>query len=838
MSDTLFEIYNVVSYTLTPENEKTPTTSSKLIIKPLEFTNISDLCTELEKKKSYHFRTYLDKKYIVYFDIDGYLNSIMTFNTLLVDYLNEKYNLDLVLSDIKYTNNKKYSHSYHICIPKIYCLNSVNKEICNDLIMNVYQDTIFKKNDTTHILDTSIYSTKKWFRCPNQLKGTTKDKPDVKNTEHIIKNGSMEDFVLSYIPESSIYIEPVINNTNIHMDISPIIHTNNELQPIVHTNNNDLQVKKPLLIDELKQLIDILNPFRSSVFDEWLYVAYAIKHKKGDDGLELFDYFSQKNTNKYDKDEVKTFYNNLKPRTDGTGKTIAHLYYVAKSDNLAEYIKIMNNVKIFKNFNLTSQDVCKYLHYYAPTTFLWKNKELYCFNGKIWKKNDDLLMSQFIGNDLYTLLLDYITCVMNSDNVNISSYVKKVEKLKTSFKKEVIYTSREFYTNDNVEFDNKWNLFGFNNCVYDLITGSFRDYNYNDYVTLTTGYDWREPTQEELDTVNRILKQIQPNDENRRTLLHVIATGLEGRCLEKFIIWNGHGRNGKGLINDLLCIAFGNYVYVAPNQILFEKQTSGANPALANMDKKRYVIVREPAKNNKIDNAAMKAMCGGGTLPARGNYEQDNQKSLHSTMILECNEKPLLKEEPVQAEIDRIIDINFPSYFTDDEKEINESLHIYPCKKEYKDVSFQNIHKYAIIKIIMDAYKDYQQNNYKIYISAEIKQRTTEYLTQSCHILSWFKENYSFVPPDVKAVPPIHINKIFNSFKDLYFCNLTKSEQRLYNLTYFREYFKNNPFYKKFFRDRIQFNNTDYRSVIINHVLISNSCPPELNEDSDADISD
>jgi len=94
-----------------------------------------------------------------------------------------------------------------------------------------------------------------------------------------------------------------------------------------------------------------------------------------------------------------------------------------------------------------------------------------------------------------------------------------------------------------------------------------------------------------------------------------------------------------------------------------------------------------------------------------------------------------------------------------------------------------------------------------------------DYLTKSCHILPWFKQNYTFVSPTVKAVQPIHITKIYNSFKDLYFCNLTKNERRLYNLTYFRDYFKNNPYYKKFFKDRVQFNNTDYRSVIINHVL-------------------
>ena len=39
-------------------------------------------------------------------------------------------------------------------------------------------------------------------------------------------------------------------------------------------------------------------------------------------------------------------------------------------------------------------------------------------------------------------------------------------------------------------FDNNPFLLGFNNGVYDLMHGEFRSYKYNDYITLSTGYDY------------------------------------------------------------------------------------------------------------------------------------------------------------------------------------------------------------------------------------------------------------------------------------------------------------------------------------------------------------
>ena len=55
----------------------------------------------------------------------------------------------------------------------------------------------------------------------------------------------------------------------------------------------------------------------------------------------------------------------------------------------------------------------------------------------------------------------------------------------------------EFYKNEKIEFDmNPW-LLGFESKVLDVRTGEFREHRKEDYVSMSTGYEWREPEKEE-----------------------------------------------------------------------------------------------------------------------------------------------------------------------------------------------------------------------------------------------------------------------------------------------------------------------------------------------------
>ena len=62
------------------------------------------------------------------------------------------------------------------------------------------------------------------------------------------------------------------------------------------------------------------------------------------------------------------------------------------------------------------------------------------------------------------------------------------------------------------------------------------------------------------DCLEGIFKQIFPDKELREYFFKVISTGMTGRAIEKFFVFNGAGRNGKGFTNEFLQIVLGDYL--------------------------------------------------------------------------------------------------------------------------------------------------------------------------------------------------------------------------------------------------------------------------------------
>ena len=297
--------------------------------------------------------------------------------------------------------------------------------------------------------------------------------------------------------------------------------------------------------------------------------------------------------------------------------------------------------------------------------------------------------------------------------------------------------------------------------------------------------------------MNNIINNIFPIENERELYLSILSTGLEGRCLEKFTIANGNGRNGKGLLHDLYLCGLGDYGLIANSAILFEPSKTGSNPEKNNIDKKRFVIFREPPEKSKFENSIVKELTGGGNFSARGHHESNTEKKLYCTIIVECNKKPLFAEEPTQADIMRLIDVYFRSSFVEEDELINESNYIYKGNKIYKSNTFQNEHKCALLKILFEKYKKYKENDYKFIIPEAIKQRTQLYLELSCNILGWFKDNYDKTDNKTDI---IKLKDLFSDFKESdYYDNLTKNDKRKYNYSFFDNYFSTNIFFKKYY---------------------------------------
>jgi len=138
--------------------------------------------------------------------------------------------------------------------------------------------------------------------------------------------------------------------------------------------------------------------------------------------------------------------------------------------------------------------------------------------------------------------------------------------------------------------------------------------------------------------------------------------------------------------------------------------------------------------------------------------------------------------------------------FTTDITQINHDKYVFQADPMYKTKEFQQKHKYALIKILIQEHKKYyKQNKSIIQIPQSIIDRTHIYLELSCNIVQWFKEHYK----ETSNNNICKIKDVFDEFCESdYYSNLSKSDKRKYNKSYFFEYLSSNIFFRKYYHER------------------------------------
>lgn len=537
--------------------------------------------------------------------------------------------------------------------------------------------------------------------------------------------------------------------------------------------------------------------------DDLLSFGMALKNIYEIEGFKLFDYFSSKSDSYENKELTYTHYISL-PEND---KNINLLYDWAIKDNKVNFIKIMK----INEIDITETDLAEKIFELAGNKFLYikieKIYQLYCFNGKHWEVNDKEL-KKFISQDLLKYYQELITYVYCNDKAKFNKLNHKINKLKTTnFKNAIIETYIEYNTKD-IEFDSQENLFSFNNCVYDLNEGKFKDCSKENYITLTTEYDWREPTDEEIETVNNLIKQIMPNDQERQLYLEILSTTLSNKCLDKFIIFNGNSNSGRELIDNLLLVALGNYGACTDNSILFKQNKLTSIFKKNNLHKKRLIISKETLSgtiNISIIN-----------LLTNGNYLN---MSTSNTTIYECSTQPQFSTELTNINLDKIIYLCFNSSFTDIEENLDEEKHIYPDIKNYKELNFQHKYKYALIKILMEIYKGYLANNRYFQIPLNMKTNTKDILEPNYKLLQWFTENYKFIDTTDNTIFVL-VDVMFEKYKfSDYYENLTKYKKSKLDKKSFRQYFFKHIITKNHYKIKHEYMEDD-NNTSKSHILL------------------
>jgi len=409
---------------------------------------------------------------------------------------------------------------------------------------------------------------------------------------------------------------------------------------------------------------------------------------------------------------------------------------------------------------------------YGNVRYYKEDDKLMVWNGHYWTYEDAKKNNAMIGKWCYdTLYKELIkkqikilktlpTIIDEKEREKRQTYARKLDeesiKMKTdtyqaSIANQIIKIAKNDCLVEQINLADDY--FVFKNKTWSLLENKWVKPSSikNLYNTLYSPHEWREPTEEEIETVQNIISQIQTEDDTRKAMLQIMATGLWGKCIEKFITFIGAGRNGKGLLNSMFLMLLGDDYGGDPVvSVLCEKQKSGGLPELANLGLCRYARFGEPDEAcGKLNWGICKGLTGGDPIKARKLHSNKTKYKNNLTLIVERQTSSNLLitgDGTDSASVNRMFMIPFNSHFSEDCSKCKcgakRNGRCFPINKKYKNQIFQKNHVFALFRILTKHFIEYIET-YKLATSKEIDRETKRYLKCCDEFGCWFEDNYT-----------------------------------------------------------------------------------------------
>tara|TARA_R110000822_G_scaffold75724_3_gene182165 strand:+ start:275 stop:2551 length:2277 start_codon:yes stop_codon:yes gene_type:complete len=485
------------------------------------------------------------------------------------------------------------------------------------------------------------------------------------------------------------------------------------------------------------------------------------------------------------------------------------LRYYAKKSNPDEYSKIITATVDFssetdsglaKIFHELEGDCCKYI-----------DDVLYVYLDGEWRivdtKNPCVLRHFIVttlDNKLSTVISEFKKKLLETDSTALTQQLGKLYSLQqtingmtkiTSITKRYMDTLVSENLNAEDVFDKHPFIFRFKNKAFDIQEGVDIVITKEHYITQSTTQEFIPPTPEQLRVIDNLFNQIFPDPEVKDCYLSIMYQSLTGIRQERLILANGGGRNGKGLLNELLFQLMGSYAYKLPVELLTkELNTTGANPQLANCDKKRLILASEPEDGTRLQMGVVKEMTGGNEISARGLYSSKTHVEMNQVLLLECNKKPQLSGRIDTSVLERIVDVPFESTFTTNPDNVDIKKGIFIANPMYKTEEWRKEHASALfIYIVHKAKKD-------LYIPDRVRMISEQYVMGSDELYSWIMNGYSLTDNNNDYVKCKDLYREYT--ESAFFCNLARAEKRVMTKKHFTEMIKTHLVFKKRFNDK------------------------------------
>ena len=412
-------------------------------------------------------------------------------------------------------------------------------------------------------------------------------------------------------------------------------------------------------LEMARKLVPLLAPRRAESYDEWMKAGLCLRNI---DNRLLEDWvaFSKKCPGKYNDGECEHFWPHY---VNDAGMKMGTLRKWAKEDDPDEYVRIMSE----SNTGLIDKAISTMAHFDVALVVQEEFRGMYvCVqaggHGKWYRFIDHRWRGSNKAVGLRTALSLAIHDQFNSrantiltkggdagkNAADSKKYIEMCNHLKnTGFKESVMRETSDLFHEEKFEgrLDSRPDLICFENGVYDLRKGEFRDGKPEDMVSMTTGYDYFEVEADapEFAEIEAFFAQVFPDPDLRRYFLSRMAAYMSGNIIkEEFLILTGSGSNGKSKTIELLQLALGEYAVNLPTALMTQKRgaSNAASPEIARLKGRRLAVMQEPSDTDRLNTSILKEATGSDMMQARPLYGEPFEFRPQFSMVMTCNTLP------------------------------------------------------------------------------------------------------------------------------------------------------------------------------------------------------
>lgn len=562
----------------------------------------------------------------------------------------------------------KYRDGFHLAFPNIIQTSKVRNAILDDVYSQLEKNNIFSSinQPINKIIDrqASVGKTP-WLLVggskPNCSPYKLTQIYNHKNKKMKVKMNKDNIELLSVLNS-----ELILDNCNKLLDNVSLDDIEKKYQKVSHNLMASLSLPNTSPDVEISRiLIKMLSKERAANYEDWIRVGYCLYNISR---VLLTDWieFSKLCPTKFKKGECEKLWKRMK--TGQNMLTIRSLHRWAKEDNYLEYSTFKNHEynNLFK-MSLTGdhQNIANAIYSKYQTDFVCSSiskKVWYQYNhaSHRWEVIDDgytlkcKITDEFVNEylNLNTQLYQKATQCEPSEKMDIMKEAEKIQSLINRLNNEAFLSTlmnalaRRFYVPKFMEqLDENYDIIGFNNGVFDLKKGVFREGQPEDFLTMTTGLDYQplDTDSEEFISCMKLFDDIHPDKDTREYVYSLFSTFVAGHHKEETLhLFNGCGSNGKSVSFELLKYCFGDYFMSVPVTLLTRKRaaTESASPMLAQLKGKRLGVLQEPEEGEKLSVGLMKELTGNDEITARPLFNEPVTFKPQIKFAIPCNNLP------------------------------------------------------------------------------------------------------------------------------------------------------------------------------------------------------